>query len=700
MARQDKSWQAPPFSEDPSKRMSWIEEACVGEAESWLKGQTAYSDIPKGLDIISGKLDARANQARSDLVINHAKFILRKIIAILADVRAAGMYTSDAKFYKKKISMMNKTATAVALEAQFPRCLRQTLQYMSITACGYMWPRWTRLGGFGEPGVEFLPLGLMDVLPVQMPATNNLQGCYSITICEFIPVFLAHAKNPAFQSELLPIARRRYTSTVSARRMDLAERFKYGDSSDNWDNLYCEIRHTFIRDLSINETGMPIPMGSWIVDPDNGQASKPATSWSYMVPYIGQEIPAGTSPGGVQKTRKAEIEDCMIYPQMRLIQTSKGMKQPLYDGPAKDWSNRFPLAKYCSDDWVTEPSGFSMVHDIYSMERSRQTLERGMDQIAKARLDPSISYDRQAGLNDGTAQALDPFQERGRVGVDGDPSKVFATTCPEELLSVPAWIPENVKYLLNSQDAQLGLNELTNLQEFKASLQGGEAVDKALNLVGPLVRDISSGMEASTIDIWEILKYMIPQFMTTRRAIQYVGIDNITPETFDFDPEKLIPSHGADEVAYAGNKWVIPPNSQYTDPQRAKMFASNLRLVTVPHRLLNITQMEEQLKYLQLFRGGFPIAPHDVAKKLNIENYGEIDGDTMFERWFNWKKLEIKLKAEAAQLESSLMPHEPAATTGSGPAGSGGRPPSGKKAPKVKQKTGGPSGPRTTVTES
>eukprot|EP00918_Siedleckia_nematoides_P029590 GHVU01063786.1.p1 GENE.GHVU01063786.1~~GHVU01063786.1.p1 ORF type:complete len:446 (+),score=64.03 GHVU01063786.1:1-1338(+) len=444
---------------------------------------------------------------------------------------------------------------------------------------------------------------------------------------------------------------------------------------------------------------MEIPMGEWKVGED-GKPTEPATSWSYMVPYIGQEIFAGMSPGGVRKTRKAEPEDCMLYPQLRLIESSHGMKIPLYDGPARDWSAMFPLARYCADDWVSEPSGFNLLHDIYSMERSRQMLERGIDQIAKARLDPSISYDRSAGLNDATAQNIDPFKERDRIGVDGDPTKVFATTLPPDLLEVPGWIPEFIKYLLDREDAQLGLNEMSNLAEFKASIQGTENLDKALNLVGPLVKDISAGMEASTCDVWNILKFMIPQFMTARRVMQYVGPDGITPETFDFDPDKLVPSHGPDEAMFTDRKWVVPVNSGYTPMQRGKMYAQSLRLVTVPHQMHEITQTQEQLKFLQLFRSGFPIAPHDVAKKLNIEGYGEIEGDTMFDRWFAWKELEIELKAKAAQLESSLMPHEPPPTTGGGPAGKGGRPPSGKQGARIKQKTGGASGPRTTVSES
>ena len=707
-----KSWQAPSFMAPASERMGWVEEACIGEGESWLKGQTAYSDIPKGVDIIAGKIDASANQQRSDLNINHAKYNIRKIVGTLADVRQIGQFTSDAKFYLPQAEMFNQVLRAVALESKFPRKLRMALQYMAISAKGYIWPRWTRLdAGYGEGRVEFLPLGLLDVLPVQMPSDNNLQGCYSVTIIVFMPVWEAHGKFPEFQSQLLPVARRKYNSTVSARRLDLAERFKYGEPSLNWANLYCEIRYTFINDLSLNESGndgsvgYELPMGEWSVD-EQGKPKDPLTSWSYRVPYIGQEIP--TVEFGQRKMRKATAEDCRIYPFKRLIITSKGMKQPMYDGPAKDWSNMYPLAEYCADDWPWEPSGYSLVHDIHSIERSRQTLERGQDQVAKHRADPSIVYDRSMGMPDTKAENLDIWKERERIGVDGKVSELFGTSVPQWLLEIPAWYPQTIKYLLDREDAQLGLNEVQNLAEFKANLTNTD-IDKALSLVGPLVKDISAGMEAATATVWEILKYMIPQYMTTARIMQYVGPDNITPETFDFDPARLIPSHLPEEVTLdhskpTGQQQVIPDHSVYSLAERGRRFAQNLRLVVVPHTMHEITQSQEQLKYLSLYRAGFPISSYDVAEKLNIDNYGKIEGATMHDRWLNEQKEKLMMQAQAAQLMRALGlgPPEDEQGTGAhgGQKGTGGRPPSGKQSPKLKAKRDAAGGVRTTTSES
>lgn len=699
-SKQDQSWQAPSFLDSPSNRMGWVEEACVQEGEAWLKGQAAYNDIPRALDIIAGKIGEDANQKHSDLNVNHAKYIVRQIVSVLSDVREGGIYHSDTKYLSAQAGMLNKAAKAIALEGKFPRRLRKSLQYMSATAKGYLWPKFERMPG-EEGRINFEPLGLLDVLPVQLPPDNDLQKAYSVTIIVFMPVYMAHGKFSAFQKSLKPVARRRYASTVSARRLDLAERFKYGEThGENWSNLYCEIRYTFIRDLAINETNQVIPMG------DIGTDGQPTTSWSYLVPYKGMLIPSHVGSDGKMSMRPAEWEDCMIYPRRRLMITSKGMNRPMYDGPAKDWSGMVPLAEYCCDDWVWEPSGYSLTHDIASMEKARQAAERGVDQTVKSRLDPYLGYDRSMGLNDQTALTVDPYQERGRVGVDGEVRKVVDTLLPQWLMEIPAEVPAWIKYLKDSQDAQLGLNEIKNLAEFKANVNSESALEKATSLVGPLVKDIGLGMEDGTSTIWEIMKYMIPQFYTAKRIIQYVGVDGITPETYDYDPAKLVPSHGPDEFRNMPKDLVIANKSQYDEITRGRLFAQNVRVMTVPHTILNITQTTEQLKWMTLYRGGFPLAPHDVAKKLNIEGYGEIEGDTYWERYINYKEQELEQQARLAQLAQSLLPPgaQPPAGGGTGPhggaKGTGGRPPSGGQSPKVKQKSGGPVGPRTTVSES
>jgi hypothetical protein len=173
----------------------------------------------------------------------------------------------------------------------------------------------------------------------------------------------------------------------------------------------------------------------------------------------------------------------------------------------------------------------------------------------------------------------------------------------------------------------------------------------------------------------------------------------------DFNPDELIPSHAPDEIlAHADPEQAVPWDSKYTKAQRAQMFADNLTLTVVPHTQHNITQMQEQLKWLQLWRGGAPIAFHDVAKKLNIDNYGSIDGATYWDRWVNEQKIKMEMQMQAAALAKALGldggDDQHGAGEKGGQKGTGGRAPSGQKSPKIKQKTSGPGGPRTVVSES
>jgi hypothetical protein len=162
-----------------------------------------------------------------------------------------------------------------------------------------------------------------------------------------------------------------------------------------------------------------------------------------------------------------------------------------------------------------------------------------------------------------------------------------------------------------------------------------------------------------------------------------------------------------------GIKVVIPDYpSKYDKVQRAKRFASNLRLVSIPSTLLKITQMQEQLKYLQLWRGGAPISFATVAKKLDIENYGDVAGVTEREKWMNEQIDNLKFKIAASMLAAQLgipalpqqgggapAPQQAGAGSGQGPH-EGGRKPSGNAPPKLVQKGASTWQPRTTVTES
>ena len=681
------TWQPPDMLASGQDRAGWAEDL-VQEGERWLGQQPSYKDLNRSIDLIAGKPDVASQENRSKLTTNRAKRSLREIIGTLSDTRYLDSFTTDNKAFTDEAEMLNKIAKAIYYESSFDRAMKGCVQWMCAGGSGYIWPvyRSTRMGPGASRAICFDVYGPCDVLPFMMPQNNDIQACYAVTVIRMMPLPEAHSKFPAFQHKLKAVGKRRFNaSTVVTTRMAMIERWRMGNQEKGpWSQNYCEIRYTLIRDMRLNTTHMPVPMG------DAG------SSWAYVVPFLGMDIPSRETEPGVdgkmqRKLKAASEEDCYLYPNMRLMITASGVDVPLYDGPAFDWHGRFP-ARFSVDDWPWEPLGYSLVRDVYDMERARQFMEQTIDMVAKARMDPGLAYDMNAGLNAGNMDDLDPWEVRKRLGVDGDPSKVMTTLVPRDLMEVPGWVMEWRKELADMEDYQLGVNAMSNLTKAKMNV-AQEGMEKLLEMAGPLVKDISRSMEPPMRDVMEMTKYDILQYFDTARTMRYVGPDGMSEMVFDFDPSTLVPSHMMNEDK--SNPTVFGSRME-----RAKIFAENLRLSITPYSLHAVTQTQQKLMMLQLFRSGFPISPDTVARALDMPNWGSIDGNTELDRWQNWKKIEVEFAAQIKALGQSLLGTPQAGVgDGGGPKATGGRPPSGKK-PIHSELKAGALGPRAVVSQS
>lgn len=663
-------WQVPRFEEDAQKRAAWVEEQ-LQEGEGWLQDQRSYKDLSRNLKIFDGIID---DGVASSLVSNGLKYDIRKFIETIAEVREIGSFGSDAVQYKSFATMLNKVCKGIYLEAAFPRAVRKALQFSAVMGRGYIWPKVKTLDyGFGERRLIFEALGLLDVIPVQIPSTNDVQDAYSVTVFEFMPIAEAHARFPLFQERLRPISDISYKNRVQCRRADYAQRFRYGQSeARNWGDLYCEIRYTFVRDLRINNTGHRLPMGDV------------NTSWFYEVPSIGMDVIAGIRDGN-PFTRKARAQDCRVYPQLREMITSPSVDIPMYDGPAFDWHGVMPPVQYDVDDWAWEPIGRSLVSDVGSIEVTKRKLERKMDQVVTTTLNPPMGYDRSVSGGP-TLENFDIFKQDQRLGLDGEPKKTLQSLLPDEVRVEEVHF-KFLDFLMKSREQQLGIQDLGNLANLKFNISG-ETMDKALEEIGPIAKGIAAGMEAANAKVAFQLKTQIIQWYDTKRIIEIIGPDQITAEVFDFDPASIVPSHMAEEMipATEDNKTL------YTNPEtasifshmdRAKRFSANLRLISIPSTLLKITQRDEQQKLILLKKMGAPIPWAFIMPKIGIENFGDVKGNTVFEQWMNEELEMLKVKAAAAKLAAALgLGGEGGPGQGKG----GGRPNSMQKPPKTATK--------------
>lgn len=670
----DKSWQAPSMFARPADRLAFCKDMRQ-TGEQWIESQSSYADIPKAVDIISGRTNAVETQTRSAINTSRLKRDCREVIGALCNIRPFWGYTSEAEMYASFAHMMNLTARAVYLESFFDRSLKGALQFALITGDGYIWPKATRsLYGRGPLRIKYDYLGALDVLPVQMPRDNDLQEAYLVTICDFVPVAKAHSMFPLFQDKLKPIAKRRYRGTSQAgRRMTLAERFRFGSRRDSFQELYCDINYQYILDCSINQTDQVLRMG------------QEGTSWYYEVPVIGSPIQTRDPLTGQVYERKAMPEDCYIYPYRRVMIFNDDVL--LYDGPAWDWHGMLPLARFSLDRWPIEGLGQILMKDGYEYQRAINELERHAQTVANARLRPGLTYDVGAGgsINSATAEGLDPFAPDTRVGIDssgGSDKPAFNTIIPEQFYEVPEWFFPLMEHYGQGMDYQLGLGQIQALAKLRANISS-DSIDKLMESgQGPIVEDTSRDMEMPLQQLGEMTKYLILQYMNTRRIIQYVGEDNTETKMFDYDPESVIPSHLPIEAA----RFKAGETSEVTRLIRARHFADNLKFSIVPYSVHEITQMRKKLGMIQLKKSGVWISSKTIAEAWNVPDYGHIGGNTEIERYWKEKELELMHMARLKEITEGMMGGTVPGAGGGNPVG---RPNTFGAPPALKSKGGG-----------
>ena len=699
MAEELVSWQAPYCDAPDDQKLGFVKRA-IQQGIRWQEDNCNRDDLQKAMDILAGKTGGSLSNKWAKFTTGDLKRDTEEIVETLADIRPYWGYSTDNKAFLEQCNMLTKVAKSIYMESFVDRSIKEALDFASISGAGFIYPFYSRsMFGTGDGEFKFMPLGLPDVLPIQLPRGGNYQNAYIVTLAIPFGIAEAHARFPEFQAFLKPFAKKKYGRTKGgdAQRAYDSNRWRM-HKIDGQLEQYVDIFFTYILDVRTNygevdEKGNPVlgedgnPIGK---EMEMGQVG---TSWYYKVPYVGQSITR--FEGGKSVTRPATEDDCRVYPQRRLMISSD--LALMYDGPAFDMHAMVPLVPVYLSKKAWEDTGYSLFKGTSGTQDAIDDLARSAYRVSMARVRTSKSYnndissgDHGAKLTSRQAETIDPFDTDMTWAVDGDIKEpIMRPPMPQWCYEIPETVFKMIEFMQASISRQLGLDQIKSLEKLRGNVSDPE---KLLEAEGPTVMGTSRSMEIGFRDLARMLKFLIIQYLPTRTLMDYVGADGIAPSVFDYAPDMVIPSHmpGEQTVDAGGNSV-----SSTVDPlTRAKNFARNLREHITPHSMHYIAQSKQKLNLLALLGKGVPVDPETIAGQFDLPNWGSIDGSTIKEKVFSWAKEQLTEKAEIAKLAKSLGfggEEEGGEKPGPHPGQAGaGRPASNKKPAKLAQK--GPSG--------
>lgn len=695
---------APPLMAADSRKLGWVREA-IQSGNAYLKSQRAAGWIPAAREQIYGTASPRRPRTHSRVSVNRPKRQVREIVATMSNLRPTWAYSTDNPEFADHALVLNKLLVAWWHNTYADQSIHDALQFAAVEGRGYISPRWAKDFWFAGRGDITLDVyGAMDVLPIQIGRDHDLQKAYAVAIRTERPINEARAMFPKFAEALQPTRSSpshlagRFAQRIS-RFLSPALKLSAGRQEGKESQVFpvVDIYNIYVLDPSINVTGQVMKVG------------KPGTNWRREIPYLGQEIPDGVSPGGQQRTRKATREDALIYPQRRLIQATDSVI--LDDDMAPSWHGMVPAVPFEMDSWAFEFLGLPVIRDVIPIAESNDRLLRAIEDSQLTRTDPPKHYNTDQ-VSKRTMETMDfksPGKDLGISFMTG--TNPIQPILPYQYYDLPPQLFEHIKEQEARMDHLIGLADFTALA--KARVGGNmDALEKAVELAGPVLTAISRRMERSMRLQGEMFKGDVFQFYTESRRVQILGPEGVVNEDFDYQPGSMIPAHmpGEDDTVPSGK----------SQSERAYWFRNNFVFHIVPNSLHQVTQMSRKLLHLQLFRAGFPLDPWTIAEQLDIPNFGEPPAGTVIERWQEWNRMQVEQAAEAqilmarlaqvaeaegmqnefAQLIKGLGQDGGTSTPGGGPAvgaNGRGRPPTAGKAPHLERKDRGA---RTTISES
>jgi hypothetical protein len=189
----------------------------------------------------------------------------------------------------------------------------------------------------------------------------------------------------------------------------------------------------------------------------------------------------------------------------------------------------------------------------------------------------------------------------------------------------PPVLPNDIMAILQYYEQKMydlpGVRDLSQMMRLN-QMPAAETIERILEAMAPSVRLRSRVIEAYMRDFATMTAWNFAQFYPLSLRLNILGAQGATPDDFDMDPDTFVPAWMDSDYSPEG---VIKVEALTRGPMprydRTKQFFRQISYHIAPSSLLNASEIERQLKYLQLSRAGL-VDRWTLLEVLNIPNVG------------------------------------------------------------------------------
>lgn len=582
----------PPKSDYDTQVLGYMKEA-IEEGEAFLKAQKGYNLITDTIKAITGDSKTLQSSVLSQTSVNHVAKVATDLTAMCTDVKPFWEYRTRNDRFKKHCEILGQLSEHWWLNSLIDLKFADVIRYGLAAGTGYSHQ-------FFNTNTQTLDISAedpRDLLPIRPPSTSwSIQECAGVINRAQRTVNYVRSRYPKQAARIVAdrdgsMLSQSLTNTRTGVLFDLY-------SSPFRDRLFndkpikdipriptVDLYTCYINDDTINKDKNPRQMGDW-------QDGHPLNNWSY-------EVKQGDP----------------LYPRKRcIVFTNTAI---LYDGPSVYWHGLYPYAKLTLDPWPWTWLGKGILWDILPLQKSIDNLMRVLDDHMEKVARPAVIADKTSIAK----SDLDKIDTR-KAGLKIRQNMLSGKGVTiEQPVNLPPDIMEMLRYYEEKIYELPGVRDLSSLMKLN-QIPAPETVERMQEAMSPSVRLRSRVIEAFMRDFATMIAFNFAQFCPLPVRLAILGDSGATEDDFDMDPDTFLPAWMEEDYSSEGVVRVEAltrgPMPQY---DRAKMFFRNVSYHIASSSLLNASEIETQLKYLQLSRAGL-VDHWTLLDKLNIPNVG------------------------------------------------------------------------------